>query len=202
MCLKISLGWEVYIFCVLKMIAVISKLLFIFLLHTHTQKYTNSAFSSRMVFSLPQSFFRSSHQRCSVRKVFLEISQNSQENTCAPARPATLLKKRLSHRCFHVNFVKFLSTPFSQNTSWQLLLFLQEFIFNQTYTAWISFWFLEKQGSTNDSIHRLLLLSRKSLDRIDKIAFKTFVSSSVHVIRKDIFHSAPYTKLLLVHTSQ
>ena len=26
--------------------------------------------------------FRSSHQRCSVKKVFLEISQNSQENTC------------------------------------------------------------------------------------------------------------------------
>ena len=27
--------------------------------------------------------FRSSHQRCSVKKVFLEVSQNSQENTCA-----------------------------------------------------------------------------------------------------------------------
>ena len=26
---------------------------------------------------------RSSHRRCSVKKVFLEISQNSQENTCA-----------------------------------------------------------------------------------------------------------------------
>ena len=27
--------------------------------------------------------YRSSHRRCSVKKVFLEISQNSQENTCA-----------------------------------------------------------------------------------------------------------------------
>ena len=27
--------------------------------------------------------FRSSHQRCSVKKVFLEISENLQENTCA-----------------------------------------------------------------------------------------------------------------------
>ena len=27
-------------------------------------------------------------------------------------RPATLLKKRLWHRCFPVNFVKFLRTPF------------------------------------------------------------------------------------------
>ena len=31
--------------------------------------------------------------------------------------PATLLKKRLWHRCFPVNFMKFLRTPFLQNTS-------------------------------------------------------------------------------------
>ena len=30
---------------------------------------------------------------------------------------ATLLKKRPWHRCFHVNFAKFLRTPFLQNTS-------------------------------------------------------------------------------------
>ena len=36
-------------------------------------------------------------------------------------RPATLLKKRLGHRCFLVKFVKFLSTPFLQNISGQLL---------------------------------------------------------------------------------
>ena len=41
-------------------------------------------------------------QRCSVKKVFLEVSQNSQENTCG----------RVWHRCFLVNFVKFLRTPF------------------------------------------------------------------------------------------
>ena len=43
-------------------------------------------------------------QRCSVKKVFLEISSNSQENTCtrvfffnkvAGVRPATLFKKRI-----------------------------------------------------------------------------------------------------------
>ena len=31
--------------------------------------------------------------------------------------PATLLKKRLWHKCFLVNFAKFLRTSFSQNTS-------------------------------------------------------------------------------------
>ena len=62
--------------------------------------------------------------------MFLEILQNSQENTCArvsfliklQARPATLLKKRLWHRCFPVNFAKFLRKPFLQNTSERLLL--------------------------------------------------------------------------------
>ena len=35
---------------------------------------------------------------------------------------ATLLKKRLWHRYFPVNFAKFLGTPFSQSTSGRLLL--------------------------------------------------------------------------------
>ena len=67
------------------------------------------------------------------KNVFLEISQNSQENTCVRVsfliklqtsglRPATLLKKRLWHRRFPVNFAKFLRVNFLQNTSGQLLL--------------------------------------------------------------------------------
>ena len=51
----------------------------------------------------------------SVKKVFLKISQNSQENT--RPQPATLLKKSLWYNCFPVNFAKFLRTPFLQNTS-------------------------------------------------------------------------------------
>ena len=43
-------------------------------------------------------------------------------NRVAGLRPATLLKKRLWHRCFPVNFEIFLRTPFSQNISGQLLL--------------------------------------------------------------------------------
>ena len=35
---------------------------------------------------------------------------------------AKSVKKRLQHRCFPVNFVKFLKTPFLQNISGQLLL--------------------------------------------------------------------------------
>ena len=54
------------------------------------------------------------------KKVFLEVSQNSQENTCARVSflPAALLKKRLWHRCFPVIFVKFLKTPFYTEHLW------------------------------------------------------------------------------------
>ena len=43
-------------------------------------------------------------------------------NKVAGLRPATLSKKRLWHRCFPVNFAKFLRTPFLQNTYGRLLL--------------------------------------------------------------------------------
>ena len=45
-------------------------------------------------------------------------------NKVSGLRPATLLKNRLQHRCFHVNFVKFFRIPFLQNISRRLLLFV------------------------------------------------------------------------------
>ena len=65
------------------------------------------------------SFIEAVVQMCPVKKVFLEISQNSQENT--QAAPATLLKKRIWHRCFPVDFAKFLRTPFLIEHLWWLL---------------------------------------------------------------------------------
>ena len=72
-------------------------------------------------------------QRCYVKKVFVEISQNSQENTCP--RVSLLIKLQASvlfikkvtlarhgHRCFPVNFVKFLRTHFFIEHPWWLLL--------------------------------------------------------------------------------
>ena len=50
------------------------------------------------------------------KKLFLKISQNSQENTCTWGsfliKLLTLVKKRLWHRCFPVNLAKFSRTPF------------------------------------------------------------------------------------------
>ena len=80
--------------------------------------------------------FRSSHQRCSMKKGALRnftkftgkcLCQSLFFDKLAGLRPATLLKKRLRHRCFPVNFAKFLRTPFLQNTPGRLLVqFLYE----------------------------------------------------------------------------
>ena len=75
--------------------------------------------------------FRSSHQRCSVRKgVLRNFAILTGKHKCqslffskvAGLRSATLLKKRLWHKCFSVNIAKFLRTPFLQNTYGLLLL--------------------------------------------------------------------------------
>ena len=81
-------------------------------------------------------------QRCSAKKQFLEISQNSQESTCVRIsflinlqawglKPTTLLGKRVWHRCFPVNFAEFLRTSFLTEHLWWLLLIrvLQNFYF-------------------------------------------------------------------------
>ena len=63
-------------------------------------------------------------RRCSVKKVFLEISENSQEITCA--RVSSLIRlqveKRFWHRSFPANFAEFLRTPFIIEHPWCLLL--------------------------------------------------------------------------------
>ena len=76
---------------------------------------------------------RNSHQRCSVGKGILRnfakfkgkhLCQSLFLNKVADLRPATLLKKRLWHRYFLVNFAKFLRTSFLENTSVRLLLYV------------------------------------------------------------------------------
>ena len=60
-------------------------------------------------------------RRCSVKKGVL---RNSAKFTGKHLRPATLLKKRLWHRCFPVKFAKFLRTPFFTEHLWWLLLII------------------------------------------------------------------------------
>ena len=55
-------------------------------------------------------------------KFIKHLGQSLFFNKVTDLRPATLLKKRLWHRCFLMSVVKFLRAPFLQNTSGQLVL--------------------------------------------------------------------------------
>ena len=63
--------------------------------------------------------------RCTAKKMFLKVLRNSQENTCVRVSfliTRFLLKMRFWHRCFPVNFAKFLRTPFFiEHLRWWLL---------------------------------------------------------------------------------
>ena len=59
-------------------------------------------------------------RRYSVKKMFLQISQNSQQKTCA--------------RCFPVSFAKFLGTPFfTEHLRWLLLYLFSKVPFFNVY---------------------------------------------------------------------
>ena len=74
-----------------------------------------------------QPYFRSSHWRCSVTKGVLRKFAKFTGKTCARVSfLINFIKKSLWHRCFPVNFAKFLRTPFLQNTSGRLLLILKQ----------------------------------------------------------------------------
>ena len=77
-------------------------------------------------------------------KAVLKPSQNLQENTCVGVsflakvqawRPAALLKKRLQHRCFPKNIVKFLRPPILKNICEPLLLYLKHLINGNNYNT-------------------------------------------------------------------
>ena len=92
-------------------------------------------------------------QRCSVKKVFLEISQNSQEKTFATV--SFLLKKRLWHGSFPVNFEKFLRTSFYiEHLRW-LLLYLLHTLFRSKRRAAIVTLFKNKRFISKTTIYTL-----------------------------------------------
>ena len=101
-------------------------ILYLVFKYCHIERYCKS-------FTDPVISFRMQKQprRCSVRKGVLRsfkkfyrkhLCQNLFLNKVAGLRLATLLKKKLCHRCFPVNFQKFLRMPFLQNTSERLFL--------------------------------------------------------------------------------
>ena len=70
--------------------------------------------------------YRSSQRRCFVKKGILK---NPQENTCVGVSfLTTSLKERPWHRCFPMNFAKFLKTPFFiEHLKWLLRIYYCSF---------------------------------------------------------------------------
>ena len=109
------------------------------------------------------------------KKLFLKILQYSQEKNCAGVSfliklqalsPVTLLK-RLQHRCFPVNIVKFLRTPILKNICERLLLnsvWPLQFQMNQGYVFPKT-----KQILSHGSKHELSLLYREKNRETDLI---------------------------------
>ena len=89
-------------------------------------------------------YFRSSHLRCSLKKVFLEISQNSQENICARdyfliKLQAYFIKKESVAQVFSCEFCEISKNTFFQNTSGRLLLLFPHktaYFFNNSLNAY------------------------------------------------------------------
>ena len=102
--------------------------------------------------------FRSSHQRCSMKKdVLRNFSEFTGKHLCHSLCLGLqlYLKKRLWHRCFPVNLEKFLRTPFLQNTSGRLLLYVHFFMVNVLHLSIFhrNSIFTEKRKKTMGTIH-------------------------------------------------
>ena len=86
-----------------------------------------------------------SHHRCSVKKDILRkftkftgkhLRQSLFFNKVA-GTACNFIKKRPWHRCFPVNFAKFLRTAFSQDTCGWLLLYFWRYCWKQNPTIWL-----------------------------------------------------------------
>ena len=77
-------------------------------------------------------------------------------NKVAGLRPATLLKKRLWHRRFPVNFPKFLRTPFYRTPCDECFSIIQRLIWNSYEIPpndcfWMSLWIISYIFNTGDN---------------------------------------------------
>ena len=113
-------------------------------------------------------------QRCSVKKVFLKISQNSQENTCARVSFLIKLKMRLWHRCFPVNLAIFFRKAFFIEHLW----WLSVIHLNKIYTTFFS---------TEQHVYALPLIVSLRLQTYWKISENGVSKSIAHVIKHAIF---------------
>ena len=88
--------------------------------------------------------FRSSHQRCFIKKAILKNFAiftrtpmlESLFNKAADLQICNFIKKRFQHRCFPVIIEKFLRIPILKNICERLLLFIQKICWNIRIVSW------------------------------------------------------------------
>ena len=96
--------------------------------HVMTKPFRHGKIEDSLVRSKNQKLppfgkFAEAATRCSMKKgVLRSFTKFTGKHLCQSLKPATLLNKRLWHRCFTVNFAKFLRTPVLRNTSGRQLL--------------------------------------------------------------------------------
>ena len=89
---------------------------------------------------------RSSHKRCSVKKVFLKISQNSQESTCARVSFLIMLQALIPltevRKClFHFRLDKLYSTWFIYLLQLKVFISFQVMMMHFEARIWFFFYF-------------------------------------------------------------
>ena len=134
---QISLSlWELQVIkdllCVRDIAGISSNRLLLLLITWTTNWTTNFVLTITIQMSVNiQMIIEPVAQRCSVKKVFLEISQNSQESTCTrvsflitllASSPATLFRKMTLVQVFSCEFCEISKTPFFIEHLWWLLL--------------------------------------------------------------------------------
>ena len=106
--------------------------------------FWNSYFWNSFRTAIFHNSYRSSHQSCYLKKLFLKISQYSHENICVGSlfnkitglQGCNFIKKRLQQRCFPVNIAKFFRIAIVKNI-WER----QELFFRTAFLTFISIFY-------------------------------------------------------------
>ena len=136
------------------------------------------------------SICRSSHRRCSVRKVVHKnfskftgklLCQSLVFNKVAGLRLATLWKKRLWHRCFQVNVAKFLRTlSFTEH------LWATAFVFGTTLTKHLAMSIVDKR---REELYMRFITCLCSMFRYNEIFRAKFNVTPILMLRKLVWWS-------------
>ena len=131
--------------------------------------------------------YRSSHQGCSVRKVFLEILQNSKEKTCARVSfLINFIKKKILAQVFSCEFCEISKNTFSYRAPpvtacgrcivYLSMLFINQScsFYNPSISSLISLWVDRSQWEINQVKNYMSLDANLIIDKNDEFGIHYF----------------------------